>query len=267
MPPYRVSVIIPSYKPDDYIWTCLDSINKQELDKKLFEVIIVLNGCKEPYETLIKNYISGFEGSWKVIQLDKGGVSNARNVGIENSNGEFIAFVDDDDFVTSSYLTELLQISSINTIGICRPLSFKDGIGEIAPFSLTKEFDKKCPRKKCKFYIPKRLFAGPCMKFIHRDIIRDRRFDTRFKNSEDSLFMFTISDRIKYAAFTSKNAIYYRRFRVGSAVTRKRSFGDKAKNASKIMWEESKIFWQGFPRYNFRFYITRLLGAIRGAIK
>lgn len=263
----KVSVIIPSYKPEKYLWECLDAINKQDLDKSLYEVIIVLNGCKEPYESRINKHIEGFEGSWRLIQLDDGGVSNARNIGIDNAEGEFIAFIDDDDYVSDSYLKSLLKVSSIDTVGLARPLAFKDDTREIVPYALTKEFDLKSKRGVCPFYFPKRLFAGPCMKLIHRDVLGEKRFDVRFKNSEDSLYMFSISCNIKKAAFTVPDAVYYRRYRDGSAITTKRSFWNKVSNANRIMWEETKLFWGHFPRYNFLFYSTRLLGAIRGAIK
>lgn len=262
----KISVIIPTYKPQDYIWECLDSLKNQELDKEMFEVIIVLNGCRDPYESQIQSYIEQMDGSWKLIQLNEGGVSNARNVGIEQSQGEFIAFIDDDDIVSPAYLKELLMVSSHDTVGICRPVAFDDVSGKEVSIKMTDEFDNKAKLGKQPFYKPKKLFSGPCMKLIHRHIIGERRFDKRFKNSEDSLFMFTISNKIKWAAFTSSNAVYYRRFRSGSAVTSKRSFPDKLSNSCKIIGEESKLYWRHFPQYSFSFYFTRMLGAIHGAL-
>lgn len=262
----RISVIIPTYKPGDYIWECLDSLNCQDLSKELFEVIIVLNGCKEPYYTQILSYFEKKEGIWRLIQIDAAGVSNARNVGIDQSRGEYIAFIDDDDFVSAVYLKELLKISAPDTVGLCRPLAFTDVFRKEVPLAMTAEFDGKYMKGKQAFYKPKKLFAGPCMKLIHRMIIGNRRFDKRFKNSEDSLFMFTISDRIKWANFTSSDAVYYRRFREGSAVTTRRSFLEKINNALRIIKEETKLYWRFFPKYNFIFYITRILGAIHGTI-
>ena len=49
-----LTVIIPTYIPKDYLWDCLDSIEKQSLDKDKFQVIIVLNGEKEPYWSKIR---------------------------------------------------------------------------------------------------------------------------------------------------------------------------------------------------------------------
>ena len=263
---YRISVIIPSYKPGDYIWKCLDSLCEQSLSKKDFEVILVLNGCKEPYETKIKAYLSDSDFHYKYIQLDEGGVSHARNTGIEKAQGEYIAFIDDDDYVSPLYLERLLAVSSPDTVGLCRPIAFSDANGEEMPLEMTTEFDKKSQNGKQKFYLPKKLFAGPCIKLIHRGIIGDVRFDKRFKNSEDSLFIFAISKNIKWANFTTAEAIYYRRFREGSAVTTKRSLCNKFNNAFKIICEETKMYTKHFSQYNFTFYLTRILGAVRGAL-
>ena len=53
----KISVIIPTYKPKEYIWECLDSLKSQTFDKKEFEIILILNGCKEPYYSEIDKYI------------------------------------------------------------------------------------------------------------------------------------------------------------------------------------------------------------------
>ena len=105
------------------------------------------------------------------------------------------------------------------------------------------------------------------MKLIHKDIIGTRRFDVRFRNSEDSLFMFAVSDCIRFASFTDGNAVYYRRYREGSAVMAKRSSSERAKNAFRIIREEYRMYFKSFPKYKFVFYLTRVLGALRGIIK
>lgn len=263
----KITVIIPTYKPKAYLWQCLTSIQNQTLDKSLFEVVIVLNGCKEPYESRICNFLESVDFSFSLVQIDEGGVSNARNKGIEVSTGEYIAFIDDDDYVSQKYLEELLIKASEDTVSLCLPIAFKDGTNECRRYALTDEYYKKSINGKQPFYYPKKLFAGPCMKLIHRSIIGDRRFDVTLHNSEDSLYMFTISDRIRWADFTSSDAVYYRRFRIGSAVTRKRSFGVKFRNALRVVWKETCVFFIYFPRYNFVFYVTRLLGAVHGLIK
>ena len=53
----KISVIIPTYKPKSYLWECLDSLVAQTFAKEDFEVVIVLNGCEDPYKSQIEKYI------------------------------------------------------------------------------------------------------------------------------------------------------------------------------------------------------------------
>lgn len=261
----QISVIIPSYCPGDYLWECLDSLDRQSFPKSDFEVIIVLNGCKDPYFGQILDYMNTHsELKCKLYQTDIGGVSNARNIGLDVSSGEYVSFIDDDDYVSPSYLEELFSKADRQTIALCRPVAFSDGDRkELNDYRISKEYYRFSERGKQLFNRPKKFFSGPCMKLIHKDIIGERHFDSRFKNGEDSLFMFLLSDRMKWCDFSSPEAIYYRRFRIGSAVMARRGMAEKTVNAFRLIWEYTKLYIKGFPHYSFSFYVTRVLGSIR----
>lgn len=259
-----VSVIIPTYKPFDYLWECLDSFYIQTLEKSKFEVIIVLNGCNEPYNTQILNYIDCHKNvQWRYYQTDEPGVSNARNIGIDKAVGEYVVFVDDDDFVSSCYLEELLEKATPKIVSLCYPLSFKDGTSDYYKYYITEDYQEN-NKAICHFNKAKKYFSGPVYKMIHRNMIGDRRFDESFKNGEDSLFMFLISDRMGSVAFTSTNAIYYRRIRRGSAVKGKRRFKEILFNTIRLTLNYSIIYWKHPFKYNFKFYFTRIIAAIHG---
>ena len=266
----KISVIVPTYKPQEYIWDCLDSIKNQTLSSDDFEVILVLNGCNEPYYSQIKGYVNqNFIGYHiNFIHTDIGGVSNARNLALDVAIGEYITFLDDDDFISPRYLEELYLQATPNTVSLCYPYAFNDGEPEIQlRYALTSVYDEY--HKRTNNTINSRVrkyFSGPCMKLLHRDIIGDRRFDIRFKNGEDSLFMFLISDRIHHLVFTPQQAIYYRRYREGSAIMKKRTLLKKIKNTSKIIKEEIKIYWHNTKAYSLRFLWTRILGSIKSII-
>ena len=53
----KISVIVPTYKPQDYLWECLNSLMNQTLSKQEYEVVLVLNGCTEPWKSQIAEYI------------------------------------------------------------------------------------------------------------------------------------------------------------------------------------------------------------------
>lgn len=262
----KISAIIPSYKPQDYIWECLDSLKQQTFDKTQFEIILVLNGCCEPYKSQIQSYIDENLQDFNVvfIQTDVGGVSNARNMALDIARGEYITFIDDDDYISPSYLEELYNVSSRDTIGISYPYAFNDGIPDVQiSYRKTDLFNKKALCEKQHFLEARKFFSGPCMKLIHRDIIQDKRFDERFKNGEDSLFMFYISDKFKSIQFTPKKAIYYRRLREGSAFKSTKSVIDVSKNSFNLMCSYTSYYIKNVRNYNFVFYITRVLAAFK----
>lgn len=258
----QISVIIPTYKPKDYIWQCLDSLDAQTLDKRLWEVIIVLNGCSDPWETEIGQYITNHH--WmnaRLIQTDEAGVSNARNIGLDQAKGEYITFIDDDDYVSPTYLEALAVIATPDTIAASNTIAFSDSNAHI-PYAIEKEYQRCAAKNKVPYYVAKRYFRGPCMKLIHRSIIAERRYNPRFAVSEDSLFMFEISDKMRFVAFTDPQAVYYRRIQQGGA-SRQLSRMQRIRNGIRVMRQYTKIYVRG-RGYKFSFYLTRLLGTLHG---
>ena len=264
----KISVIVPTYKPKEYLWECLDSLVAQTLPGREWELLLVLNGCCEPWRTQIEQYIgSKMQGINVVfVQTDSPGVSNARNIALDRARGEYITFIDDDDYVSPQYLEELLKKASKNTISLCYPLSFIDGSNSYTPYYITKQYLENAGNEVYGFMKARKYFNGPVYKLLSRDIIGDRRFNVNFKNGEDSLFMFQISDRFKYVVFTSKSATYYRRIRQGSATTGVRSISQIIWNGMKWNMELSKIFLTSPFSYNLMFYITRILGSVHSTI-
>ena len=263
----KVSIIIPSFCPQEYLWDCLNSLENQTFDKKLFEIILILNGCREPYQSAINDYIKKHPSLQIVfIQTDKGGVSNARNIGIDASKGEYIAFIDDDDYVSSTYIEELYTKAKPDVVSVCYPLSFIEGTSDFFPYNITKDYIKNEKASLCYYTKARRFFTGPVYKLIHRDIIGNRRFDIRFKNGEDSIFMYLISDRFGIVALSSRKTIYYRRIRPGSAETSKKSNRIIITNCFKMVKELWKIYLNHPSRYSLRFLLAKSFGAVRWAL-
>lgn len=84
----KISVIVPTYKPQAYLWECLDSIYNQTFPKTEYELILVLNGCNEPYNAQIKDWLAKHSDlQVQYIQTDEAGVSNARNMALDVARG------------------------------------------------------------------------------------------------------------------------------------------------------------------------------------
>lgn len=92
-----ISVIVPAYNVEDKIKRCLDGLVNQTFEK--YEIIIVDDGSIDKTETLCKEFEKKSD-KVRYIRKDNGGVSSARNLGISIANGEYIVFVDSDDYVS-----------------------------------------------------------------------------------------------------------------------------------------------------------------------
>lgn len=262
-----ISVIIPTYKPGDYLWECLLSLENQTFDKSKFEVLLVLNGPKEPYYSDISNRLKKFGLNIHLIYSKNSGVSNARNIGIDKSNGQYIAFIDDDDYISAMYLAELFDNAAPNCVSISNALYFDDKSGKQQSSRLERLFQKyhNSPQKISLFQV-RSYFNGPCMKLFSKNIISNRRFDPNFRNGEDNLYMFLISDAIKEVKFTSPNAIYYRRIRENSAMTSQKPVSEITINAFKLMSQYMKYLYKNGFKYNLPFVLSRFMGEFKSII-
>ena len=263
----KTTVIVPTYKPQTYLWKCLVSIYNQTFPKSDYELVLVLNGCNEPYNAQIKEWLTKHSDlQVQYFQTDEGGVSNARNIALDNARGEYVTFIDDDDFVSPMYLEELYEKATPDTVSLCYPYAFNDGKIEkqLSSYGVTDAYNY-CIEHKCNKLASRvrKYFSGPCMKLIPMSFIQDRRFDVRFKNGEDSLFMFLISDKIKKFAFTSKDAVYYRRYRDNSAYTRSKTKREIIANKTSLIKAYISIYLRKPQKYSLLFFITRLLGTLR----
>lgn len=261
----KISVIVPTYKPQVYLWECLDSIYNQSLSKSDYELVLVLNGCNEPYNSQINDWLSEHnEMQVQYIQTDMGGVSNARNIALDKAIGEYITFIDDDDYISPSFLQELLNYSSEKCVAISNTIAFDDVTRkELNKYIIAKTFNKCLKKKSISIIDARRFFAGPVRKLIHINIIANRRFNVRYKNGEDTLFMFLISNQIKQISCTSKNAIYYRRIRKNSANMHKRTFHERLNNSFNLIKEYSGIWVLSPQKYSFKLYVSNVLGALK----
>ncbi|MEG1402197.1 glycosyltransferase [Bacteroides sp.] len=266
----KISVIIPSFCPGLFFHDCLKSINEQTLDHSLYEVIVVLNGdLSSEYVSLVNNELALYDGlSVNFICTSVSGVSNARNIGISVAKGEYICFVDDDDLISNIYLSNLLSLANCRSIVVSNVLTFDSSIECLEPDYITYAYNKYKTYSKTRSKIKMRsFFSSSCCKLIPRDVIGDRRFDMSFKIGEDSLFMALISDRIEQVIFSDNAAVYYRRIRHTSVSHRHIPFFQRGFTALLISFSFFKIYIKNPFRYNFLFFLNRLLAPFHRLLK
>lgn len=110
-----VSVIVPVYNVENFIERCLDSILEQEY--RDFELLVIDDGSSDDSGTICDSYISK-DSRVQVFHKQNGGLSDARNYGIEHARGEYYTFIDSDDYIGRDYLKILLSLIDENAADV-----------------------------------------------------------------------------------------------------------------------------------------------------
>lgn len=110
-----VSVIIPAYNCKDTIEKCILSVLSQTYSD--YEVIVIDDGSTDGTYNVLKRLLNT-DSRMRVISQKNAGVSNTRNKGITLANGEFVAFIDSDDYIEENYLQELIEIYEQGTLPV-----------------------------------------------------------------------------------------------------------------------------------------------------
>ena len=103
----KVSVIVPFYNVEDYIEKCIKSLLNQTLDD--LEIILVNDGSKDNSESIAKKYLNEYPKKIIYLEKENGGLGDARNYGIPYAKGEYIAFIDSDDYVEKDMYEQMLK--------------------------------------------------------------------------------------------------------------------------------------------------------------
>lgn len=232
-----ISVIVPVYKtPKIKMMKCIHSILNQTYQD--FELLLIDDGNPSDYFSSIVSVMNISEDSRiRIISRENQGVSAARNMGIDLSQGKYISFIDSDDYIEHTFLEELLQGIERSDLAIC-------GVGGTWQNVHNLWYDRRVFFSKPTFFNGLQYINYPVNKLFKRSIIQDNhiRFDRNVKLGEDALFVaqyFTYCNSIK---LIGKPLYYY--VLSGESATRQfqRSYWD---------WEECVIDtqWELFHQY------------------
>lgn len=107
--PALISIIVPVYNVENYLAKCLDSLLNQTYQH--IEILVVNDGSKDQSEKIVQDYAFRFPEKIKAFNKENGGLSDARNYGIDHATGAYLGFVDSDDYVTETMFEEMLNLS------------------------------------------------------------------------------------------------------------------------------------------------------------
>ena len=212
-----ISVIVPVFRVESFLDECILSILRQkETD---IEVILVDDGSPDR-SNIICDYYAELDSRVKVIHKEQGGPSDARNVGIEASKGEYLAFVDSDDFIAEDMLSSMLAEIKENDadIAICGHIWTNEGGKPMYPprYKRKKHFimDSQEATKKMMDFIGYESFVWN--KMFKRELFSGIRFPKAclYEDLFTTYKLFAKAECIVY----SKTVKYFYRQRRGSII-------------------------------------------------
>ena len=192
-----ISIIIPVYNAERYLRQCIESVIAQTF--KDWETILVNDGSKDGSLAICQEYTSK-DDRIKVIDKPNGGPSSARNRGLDEAQGEYVYFMDADDWIERGLLEKLLPFSNDDNYDIVF-------IGFVQDFNdghqiFSSAFDTDTTKQSkdviiCRLY-KEQIYGWSCCKLYRREIIEKYhiRFDESLRLWEDELFT---SEFLRYA--------------------------------------------------------------------
>ena len=105
----KVSVIVPFYNVEGYIEKCLDTLVNQTLED--IEIIVVNDGSKDNSILIVKRFLEKYPEKIVYLEKENGGLSDSRNYALPHAKGEYVAFLDSDDYVEKDMYEKMYEIA------------------------------------------------------------------------------------------------------------------------------------------------------------
>ena len=238
----KVSIIIPVYNVEDYLEECLDSVCAQTL--KDIEIICIDDGSTDNSLNILKEYASK-DSRIKIITRKNGGQASARNLGIKKARGEYIAFVDSDDFVEKTMFEKLYSKAQNNSLDIsmCKIATYNNQTGEIKDnvwyymLGVFRDFKKDVFSHTDTREFTCEIAVTVYNKIYKTSLLKDNNI--LFPEGlifEDEKFFFDVYLRAKRVSIVDESLYYYRVNRKGSTVEM-----DRQKDYSDIIQISKEI--------------------------
>ncbi len=219
-----LSVIIPVYNVENYLNECLDSVTSQTLED--MEIICIDDGSTDNSPYILKEYQKK-DSRIKIITKENEGQATARNLGIEEAQGEYIAFVDSDDFIEPTMFEKLYTKSKDNNLDIamCKIATYDNQTEEIKDnvwyymLGVFRDFDKDIFNHKDTREFTCHIAVTPYNKIYKTTLLKENNI--LFPEGlifEDEKFFYDTYLRAKRVSIVDEFLYYYRINRKGSTV-------------------------------------------------
>lgn len=240
-----VSIIIPVYNTEKYLRQCLDSVVNQTL--KDIEIICVNDGSTDNSLNILKEYKEK-DNRIKVFNIENHGVSYARNLGLNNVSGEYVVFIDSDDYVNDVFIEELYN----NELETFSDLVFS---GRILKNKDDKIISKWIPKKEISYnpindYDDFTQWHTVVEKLFKYDTIKQNRlyFDETLCYGEDSLFL---TQYLSYCyKITAVKKAMYTVVENKYSLSRNLKYKEKRKHQKQIVLNKNKEIKDSYIKNN-----------------
>ncbi|MGV4415209.1 glycosyltransferase family 2 protein [Chryseobacterium sp. T1] len=243
-----ISVIVPIYKVESYLRECVDSIIGQTYTN--LEIILVDDGSPDRCGEICDEYATK-DSRVIVIHKENGGLSDARNVGLDICKGDYISFIDSDDFVHPQFIEVLYTNLVFNEadISFCNFIRFtsSDSIKQTSKTEGSTEVfkgDYMINNLYNNTWVPKNIVVWN--KLYKLNIFSSLRFEKGFVHEDELIFTDLFENNYKII-YTDIDLIYYRE-REGSIMTS--NFSLKKIESQKRIYDKRNKFFRKEKRYD-----------------
>lgn len=203
-----ISIIVPIFNTEKCIQRCIDSLIKQTYQN--LEILLINDGSNDKSEEICKKN-QKVDNRIKYFYKENGGVSSARNLGLENSKGNYILFVDSDDYIEED-MVEILYKNLIDydaDISMCS-INIVNNKNNYINYnnSLSNKMIFNQNSFRANMEDTALYYTFPWNKLLKRDIIGNIRFRENLFYNEDGVFLYDISYNLKKAIFDGTKPLY-----------------------------------------------------------
>ena len=254
----RVSIIVPIYNSQNTLEKCIKSLINQTY--RNIEIILVNDGSKDNSIKIINDFLKQ-DNRIILINQENNGVSASRNIGIRVANGEFIAFVDSDDYVDEIFIEKTIEIFNKTSCDVVRNnfrKVYEDGKIMEDKLNCEEFFNKKQEISKIKDKLIKNIITGNIQSYswllmIKKDLITKNElyFDEEVAFMEDLIYFLNLINKIESIYFIKDPHYYY--YQNNKSVTKNSS--NYIKNMDNLLIAYKKIEKIFTKEYNNEEYI------------
>lgn len=203
-----VSVIVPIYNSEKFLEKSLSSLKEQSY--KELEILLINDGSTDRSIDICKKYTME-DSRFKLFNKENGGVSSARNLGLKKATGEYIGFVDPDDWIDVDMFKTLVNLVEKNKaeLAICGYIK-EHSDGTLIEKNESESKELLTREDALNLIIEDNSFRGYlCNKIFSRNLIKETYFDENIIYNEDLIFCCDYIMRSNHIAYDSKNLYHY----------------------------------------------------------